>query len=138
MKAVIIEDEVYNANRLVKLLAETGEDVKIMAVLESVSEAIEWFEENPEPELIFADINLSDGLSFEIFSKCDLQCPIIFTTAYNEFAIDALRTNSIDYLLKPIDIRELKRSLEKYKQYTTNELINNLKLFSKILNGFKK
>lgn len=137
MKAVIIEDEIYNANRLVKLIAQIDDNIRVLAVLESVGEAMEWFMENQEPDIIFADINLSDGLSFEIFANCNIECPIIFTTAYNEYAIDALKLNSIDYLLKPIDIKELQRSIQKFHNYQNNEVIQNLIKYKNILNGLK-
>lgn len=113
MQVIIIEDEKPSARRLQRMLSSLGIDTKIM--LHSVEEAIEWFQKNEHPNLIFLDIQLSDGLSFEIFEAIDIQSAVIFTTAYDEYALQAFRLNSIDYLLKPIDEEELKKSIQKFK-----------------------
>ena len=115
MKVIIIEDEVLAAKKLIKLLDELREDFDLLAQLNSVAESQKWFETNNMPDLIFSDIQLGDGLSFEIFEEMDLHCPIIFITAYNEYAIKAFEVNSVDYLLKPIKKENLQNSLEKYR-----------------------
>lgn len=113
MNVIIIEDEKPAARRLSRLLADL--DVEVTQMLHSVEESIEWFQNNKHPDLIFLDIQLSDGLSFEIFDVVDVQSAIIFTTAYDEYALQAFKLNSIDYLLKPIDDEELENAVKKYK-----------------------
>ncbi len=114
MKTIIIEDEKPAARLLQRKLEKLNIPVQVM--LHSVREAIEWFQQNPHPDLIFLDIQLSDGLSFEIFEKVNIQSPIIFTTAYDEYALRAFKLNSIDYLLKPIDEDDLEVAVEKYRK----------------------
>ncbi|WP_281540523.1 LytR/AlgR family response regulator transcription factor [Maribacter aestuarii] len=113
MNVIIIEDEKPAARRLGRLLAELG--VEVSTMLHSVEESIEWFQENEHPDLIFLDIQLSDGLSFEIFDIIEVKSAIIFTTAYDEYALQAFKLNSIDYLLKPIDDEELESAVKKFK-----------------------
>lgn len=113
MKAIIIEDEKPSARRLCRMLESAAIEVETM--LHSVAEAITWFEGHAHPDLIFLDIQLSDGLSFEIFEVVDVKSAIIFTTAYDEYALQAFKLNSIDYLLKPIDEDELRAAVVKYK-----------------------
>ncbi len=120
MKAIIIEDEKLVANELCMEIAEIDATVKVLEVLPSVKKALKWFSENPEPDVVFADIQLADGVSFEIFEKCLLSCPIIFITSYNEFAIRAFKVNGIDYLLKPVESAELKKAIEKAKKINKN------------------
>lgn len=112
MNVLIIEDEKPAARRLSRMLDDLG--VKVNQMLHSVEESIAWFQENEHPDLIFLDIQLSDGLSFEIFEHVQITSAIIFTTAYDEYALKAFKLNSIDYLLKPIDEDELKSAVEKY------------------------
>ena len=114
MKVVIIEDEKPAARRLQRMLAVFN--LNITQMLHSVEEAINWFQQNEHPDLIFLDIQLSDGLSFEIFEEVPVKSAIIFTTAYDEYALKAFKLNSIDYLLKPIDEDELKVAVEKFKE----------------------
>ncbi|HZW63716.1 MAG TPA: LytTR family DNA-binding domain-containing protein [Flavobacteriaceae bacterium] len=114
MKVIIIEDEKPSARRLQRMIQDLGVEVNTM--LHSVEEAILWFQNNPHPDLIFLDIQLSDGLSFEIFEAIDIVSAVIFTTAYDEYALQAFKLNSIDYLLKPIDKQELHKAVEKYKR----------------------
>src|SRR6187200_845289 len=116
MKAIIIEDEHLVARDLRKLINTIDPSIEIMTVLDSVKACMEYFKTNFEPDLIFADIQLSDGVSFDIFNKVQITCPVIFTTAYNEYAIRAFKVNSIDYLLKPIDKNELASAIEKFKK----------------------
>ena len=113
MNVIIIEDEKPAARRLSRMLDDL--DIKVNTMLHSVSESIEWFNNNEHPDLIFLDIQLSDGLSFEIFDTITIKSSIIFTTAYDEYALKAFKLNSIDYLLKPIDDEELETAVKKYK-----------------------
>ncbi|TMU56975.1 LytR/AlgR family response regulator transcription factor [Flagellimonas algicola] len=115
MNVIIIEDEKPAARRLSRLLSDLGVHVSMM--LHSVEESIEWFQNNPHPDLIFLDIQLSDGLSFEIFEIVEVKSAIIFTTAYDEYALQAFKLNSIDYLLKPIDDEELESAIKKYQNF---------------------
>jgi two-component system response regulator LytT len=119
MKVLIIEDEKPAARRLHRMLEKLSVDVDRM--LHSVEEAIEWFSGNPHPDLIFLDIQLSDGLSFEIFDSVDVKSAIIFTTAFDEYALQAFKLNSIDYLLKPIDEDELSAAVSKYRSLKPKE-----------------
>jgi len=113
MKAIIIEDESLIAKELQYKISEVADDVKIVEVLPSLKTAKKWFMENAEPDIIFADIQLSDGISFDIFEQYKLSCPVIFTTAYDEYAIRAFKVNGIDYLLKPVDVDDLKKAIDK-------------------------
>jgi len=113
MKAIIIEDERPAARRLTRLLKDMN--VEVLATLHTVEESIRWFQKNSHEGLLFLDIQLSDGLSFEIFENIDINNPIIFTTAYDEYALQAFKLNSIDYLLKPIDQDELDKAIKKYR-----------------------
>ena len=113
MNVIIIEDEKPAARRLSRLLEELNVEVSVM--LHSVEEAINWFKNNAHPDLIFLDIQLSDGLSFEIFDEVEVKSAIIFTTAFDEYALQAFKLNSIDYLLKPIDDEDLEVAVKKYK-----------------------
>lgn len=113
MNVLIIEDEKPAARRLARLLTELK--VSVSTMLHSVEEAVEWFQNNEHPDLIFLDIQLSDGLSFEIFDVVEVNSAIIFTTAYDEYALQAFKLNSIDYLLKPIDDEELESAVRKYQ-----------------------
>ena len=114
MQVIIIEDEKPSARRLQRMLKSLGIETEVL--LHSVEESIYWFQNNTHPELIFLDIQLSDGLSFEIFENIDIQSAVIFTTAYDEYALQAFKLNSIDYLLKPIDEEDLKKSVLKFKE----------------------
>lgn len=116
--AVIIEDEPFAQDELKRLLKANAE-LKILATLETVKQSLEWFETHPEPDIVFLDVQLADGISFEIFDSLKLKAPVIFTTAYDEYAIKAFRLNSIDYLLKPIEENELIRALKKLDQHSS-------------------
>jgi Response regulator of the LytR/AlgR family len=115
MKVLIIEDEHPAAQKLIRVLKEIDSRIEVIDVLRSVEQAINWFTENQNPELIFMDIQLEDGLCFDIFENCRIDIPVIFTTAYDEYAIKAFKVNSVDYLLKPVDRNELKNAIEKFK-----------------------
>ncbi|MEQ9307083.1 MAG: LytTR family DNA-binding domain-containing protein [Marinoscillum sp.] len=119
MKVLIIEDELPAVQKLKSYLAKYSESITILETLGSVEASVEWLRSSyPQPDLMFVDVQLTDGLSFEIFSQISNPVPIIFTTAFDEFAIDAFRLHSIDYLLKPITFTELSRALKKYEQMT--------------------
>lgn len=115
MKTIIIEDEKAAVRNLTSLLEEVCPEVEIITVIDSISGTIEWFASQPMPELVFMDIHLADGSAFEIFEHIRISCPIIFTTAYDEYALRAFKVNSIDYLLKPIGRSDIERALEKMK-----------------------
>ena len=109
------------AKELQHKIMEVAPDDKIYRVLPSLKTAYKWFMENAEPDLLFADIQLSDGTSFEIFDRFDLKCPVIFTTAYDEYAIKAFKVNGVDYLLKPIDTQDLKKAIDKCRIIIENK-----------------
>lgn len=115
MRALIVEDEPLVAKDLKKLVAETDPGIEVLGTLASVEEAVEWLNKHGEPDLMFLDIQLSDGTSFDIFERTAVRCPVIFTTAYDDYAIRAFKVNSIDYLLKPVDKKELLLALEKFR-----------------------
>lgn len=115
IKAVIIEDEQLIARELSNKITAVADDVQIVEVLPSLKTARKWFMQNAEPDLLFMDIQLSDGVSFELFDHFTLSCPVIFTTAYDEYAIRAFKVNGIDYLLKPVDEEELGKAIGKYR-----------------------
>lgn len=117
MKVLIVEDEAPAYRRLQRLLEQVRPDCEIVEVLDTIHGAIDYFESKPKLDLIFMDIQLADGLSFEIFEAIEIETPIIFTTAYNEFALKAFEVNSIDYLLKPIDEKDLDKAITKWEKY---------------------
>ncbi|AOM78599.1 LytR/AlgR family response regulator transcription factor [Pedobacter steynii] len=118
MKIIIFEDEKHNAERLIHLLQQCVPSLEVLAVIESIEEGLSWFASPVHTaDLIFMDIQLSDGNCFEMFDQVDIRIPIIFTTAYDSFALQAFKVYSVDYLMKPIDIKDLKRALEKYAYF---------------------
>ncbi|MGL1887129.1 MAG: LytTR family DNA-binding domain-containing protein [Reichenbachiella sp.] len=121
MKVLIIEDERFAQEELKRLLVLSSFDVEVIDCFESIEESVEWFNENQEPDLAFMDIQLSDGISFEIFQKVKVSCPIIFTTAFDNYALKAFKVNSIDYLLKPIEKEGLEAALKKYVELQGKE-----------------
>ncbi len=125
MKVLIIENEYRASKKLERLLDEIDSGIEVVDVLESVENAINWFHNNPYPELIFMDIQLDDGICFEIFENCEIKTPVIFTTAYDEYSLKAFKVNSVDYLLKPIDFEELKKAIEKFKMIHDKQLYYN-------------
>jgi two-component system LytT family response regulator len=137
MKAIIIEDELIAAQNLVQLIGMVSPEIEIIATLQSVEESVEWFPENPSPDLAFMDIHLADGASFAIFDKVEVKCPIIFTTAYDEYALKAFEVNSIDYLLKPIMKTDLERAISKYKNIASNKTDNST-LITNIIAAFNE
>ena len=116
MKAVIIEDETAAAVNLQSILHRVAPAVEITAVLEGVEESVEWFGTHPQPDLVLMDIHLADGEAFRIFERVSLTAPVIFTTAYDRYALEAFKVDSIDYLLKPIKEEEVRRALEKLRR----------------------
>jgi two-component system, LytTR family, response regulator LytT len=130
MKVLIVEDEIHTAKALIKMLKTLVSNVEILSTIDSVEESIHFISNHPEIELIFMDIQLSDGISFEIFKEIKIDIPIIFTTSYDEYAIKAFEVNSIDYILKPIEEEALKKSLDKFNkiasQSTQNPKLENL------------
>lgn len=144
MKVLIIEDEKPAAKRMTYLLKQYNESIEIPAVLQSVKASIRWFETNPHPDLVFSDIQLADGLSFEIYNTINVKLPIIFTTAYDEYAIRAFKLNSVDYLLKPIERNELYAAISKFNTNFKKPSENNTfspevmkKLMQSVLNEYK-
>lgn len=115
IQALIVEDEKPAAEHLEKLLRECDHEVRVLHRTDSIKRTVKWCKENPPPDLMFLDIQLADGLSFEIFTQLSIQCPVIFTTAFEEYAIKAFKINSIDYLLKPIGIKELNFAIQKFE-----------------------
>lgn len=114
MKVLIIEDEQPAVRKLIRLLEEVDPATVIVDVLSSVEQAINWFSVNTPPDLVFMDIQLEDGISFEIFDLLEIKIPVIFTTAYDEYALRAFKVNSVDYLLKPIALEELRKAVDKF------------------------
>lgn len=121
MKILIVEDESINASRLKRLLEELEPDCEILAIIDTVVDTVAWLNSNTAPDLITMDIRLADGLSFSIFDEIHITCPVIFTTAYDEYAIRAFKVNSIDYLMKPIEKNELEYALTKFKSLNKTE-----------------
>jgi len=117
MNLLIVEDEALSARRLRAMLTEIDPTFHVLAIMDSVSQTVEWLLHHPAPDLILMDIELTDGKSFDIFEKTEVKCPVIFVTAYDEYAIRAFKVNSIDYLLKPVKQEELIRSIEKFRQW---------------------
>lgn len=123
MKALIIEDEELIAEELQSKIKAVSADINIIAVLPSLKAAKKWFFDNAEPDMIFMDIQLSDGVSFELFDIFKLSCPVVFTTAYDDYAIRAFKVNGTDYLLKPIDEDELKKAIDKCRSIVESKSV---------------
>lgn len=115
-KVLIIEDEVTARNHLLKLLKKTEMDFEVLATLSTVEQSVAWLKTNAEPDLIFMDIHLSDGISFDILAEVNVECPIIYITAYDQYAIKAFKTTGIDYLLKPVSEEDLQEALQKFSK----------------------
>jgi DNA-binding LytR/AlgR family response regulator len=115
MKILIIEDEPHAADRLHRLVRELVKDATVLDKIDSVKKAVAWFKNNTAPDVVLMDIQLADGISFQIFEQCEVKAPVIFTTAYDEYALKAFKVNSIDYILKPVDKDELNTALKKVK-----------------------
>ncbi len=136
MKVLIIEDEAPAFRRLQKILEEINPELEIVEVIDSVEDTVKWLRNHDNPDLIFMDIQLSDGISFEIFDEVEITSPVVFTTAFDEYMLRAFKVNSIDYLLKPIKKEDLQHSLEKFQSLKAsfsgnqnlNDLISQIKL----------
>jgi len=137
MTILILEDEQAAAVRLLQLLKEVAPYAVVVGILESVKEAIDWFKNNAHPDVILSDIQLADGLSLDIFRLANVSVPVIFTTAYDAYTLNAFKLNSIDYLLKPIDREELKTAFEKFRSLHFKQGLNKqvLDLFQNIASG---
>ena len=122
MKALIIEDETAAARNLAAILRQEEPSMEIVATLESVAESIEWLRATPQPDLLFMDIHLADGDSFRIFDAVEIAAPVIFTTAYDQYALEAFKVNSIDYILKPIKKEELRRAFDKLRRLSAPQV----------------
>ena len=147
MRVLIVEDEMIAAERLKTMILEVESSFEIVEILDSVSTSVEWLSANETPDLIFLDIQLADGLSFKIFEKVETEAPIIFTTAYDQYAIRAFKLNSLDYLLKPIGKEDLAKAIAKFKKSnssknssTTNSIDTNqlLDLIGTINRSYKE
>jgi two-component system, LytTR family, response regulator LytT len=132
MKTLIVEDETVAYENLVDILADIAPDVEVVGNTESVSQTVEWLHTHPQPDLILMDIHLSDGSAFSIFERMKVEIPIIFTTAYDEYAIEAFKVNSIDYLLKPIKAEELERALKKFSRWSQTDMMRYLAQLSQL------
>lgn len=141
MKVIIVEDEILASENLSYMLKEINSDIEILAVLDSVKSSIKYLEKGNNADLIFMDIHLADGISFEIFEQVKIKTPLIFTTAYDQYAIKAFKLNSIDYILKPIDEEELENAINKYLELAeVSTPADNIQLENvlKLLNSEKK
>ena len=124
MNAIIVEDEVVAARNLKAIINEVDSSIKIIATLDSIKSSIEYFSTHEMPDLVFMDIQLADGSSFSIFKSVEVTCPVIFTTAYDSYALEAFKVNSIDYLLKPIEPEHVSKALNKLRQLSKTDLEN--------------
>lgn len=131
MHVLIIEDEKPAAQKLIRLLEGINTDINVVGVLKSVEDSINWFTENVKPDLIFMDIQLEDGICFEIFETTKIHTPVIFTTAYDEYTLKAFKVNSVDYLLKPIDTDHLSTAIQKFNKHFNSPNYSN---FEDIIN----
>lgn len=122
MKYLIIEDEPLAQQELVRMLKSLDPNFSLLASIDSVKESVEWFNNNDQPDIVFMDIHLSDNICFEIFNKVEITAPVIFTTAYDQYAIEAFKTNGIAYLLKPIEEEELISALKKFRTLTNTNI----------------
>lgn len=136
MDVVIIEDEMLAAERLQSLIKNYDNNINIIASLESIEESVQWLQTKPHPDLLFVDIHLSDGHSFEIFKKVNLQKPVIFTTAYDNYALDAFQLFSVDYILKPVTAEALAAAINKYKNIASLAVANYSLLSDSVKDNF--
>jgi|GEM_PF-4461197 len=137
MNFLIVEDEKVAAERLVGLIKKYDPSIDITEIVQSVKNAVQWLNTHQAPDLIFMDIQLADGLSFEIYEQTIVKTPVIFTTAYDEYALKAFKVNSIDYLLKPVDLNELKNAIDKYKENNSPKEIP-AQVFDSIMHSLTK
>lgn len=116
MRTLIVEDESYAANRLLSFLSQSKQSFEIVGLCDSITATVNWFEKNESPDLMFLDIQLSDGHSFDIFNEAEIDCPVIFTTAFDKYVLKAFNVNCIDYLLKPFQFKDVEAAILKYKK----------------------
>lgn len=135
MRVLIVEDETTAADNLTYLLRKVDASIEVVGYAESVEQSVTILAGHPQIDLIFMDIHLSDGSAFSIFDKMDVDIPIVFTTAYDQYALDAFKVNSIDYLLKPVKLDDLKRAIEKYRRLTPVELLSYITSLSSLSTG---
>nr|WP_319570767.1 LytTR family DNA-binding domain-containing protein [uncultured Draconibacterium sp.] len=133
MRVLIVEDETSAYINLKKILEEVDNTIEIAKNTESVKQTVKWLENNIAPDLIFMDIHLSDGSAFNIFNLITVDAPIVFTTAYDEYAIEAFKVNSIDYLMKPIEKSEVKRAIDKYRKLNGHDLVKYINQLSQLI-----
>ncbi len=138
IRTLIIEDEQSAATRLEKLLTKADPEISVSAILDSVESSVKWLNENPPPDLLILDIQLGDGLSFDIFRQVNIECFVIFTTAYDEYAIKAFELNSVDYLLKPIDESKLRNSIAKFRKMSSFSQYTEWTRIISLIEGQKK
>lgn len=119
MNVLVVEDETAATVNLLSIIAEVFPEAKVLATVESVTDTVQWLKDNPAPDIIFMDIHLADGDAFKVFDKIEVASPVIFTTAYDQYALEAFAVNSIDYLLKPINAADLKRAVDKLRRLTS-------------------
>src|SRR6185295_14385910 len=132
MNVLIIEDEPQAAQRLEKLIGKIAPEARLLGKLDSIKNSVAWLASNPPPDLVFMDIQLADGKSFQIFEQCTVKSPVIFTTAYDEYALKAFKVNSIDYILKPVDEDELRTAIQKFETLTGSKNVAPDKMLESI------
>jgi two-component system, LytTR family, response regulator LytT len=135
MRILIVEDETAAYENLVEIITRIDPSIEIAGNTESIKQTISWIKSNKTPDLIFMDIHLSDGTAFSIFDNISIETPIIFTTAYDEYAIEAFKVNSIDYLLKPIKVDAMKRALDKFRKLTPPDISKYLEQLAHLTPG---
>lgn len=138
MKIIIIEDEPASASRLNRMVREIDPDIQVIEILDSIKASVAWFKTHQDPDLALFDIHLADGLSFDIFKEVKVGCPVIFTTAYDQYAIQAFKVNSIDYLLKPVKKEELATALKKFSSLNKTVPLPDLASLSELISDQKK
>lgn len=133
MRTVVIEDEPLARKELIKMLKQVSSSIEIIKELISVEESILWFQENNEFDLVISDIQLIDGHSFEIYQTVNLKKPVVFTTAFDDYAVKAFELNSIDYLLKPFSLSALEKAINKYREYSESQQLVNLNALKELV-----
>lgn len=138
MRVLIIEDEQAAANRLERMMQTIAPEAQVLDVLESIEQSVQFFKSEQQPDLVFLDIQLADGICFNIFDQVEVTAPIIFTTAYDEFALEAFKVNSIDYLLKPVKEEELKKSIAKWERLRQTDQVPDYEQLVRAIRGADK
>ncbi len=133
MNVLIFEDEKHTAQRLIQLLLQYNSEIKVLDVIGSVKQGIQWYRNNPQPDLVFQDILLNDGNCFEIFEELKINVPVIFTTAFNEYALQSFKVNSIDYIVKPYDFKDIRTALDKFRNFREMFLLPETDILKKII-----